>query len=76
MEFSLCSNFISLHLQTLVKSFIKREDLQKVIEAAMANTVDYNFSIDLEGHIYRGRNTKPVDVREEDREKLQSVTLQ
>lgn len=56
--------------QELVKTFIKRENLEKAIEHALANPVDYNSAIDHEGHIYRGRNTKVQDVPEEDREKL------
>lgn len=65
-----------LNPQTLVKSFIKREDIQDAIEAAVANPVDYNFSVSLDGNIYRGRNTKPEDVKEEDNEKLQRAVLQ
>ncbi|XP_042890699.1 probable 28S ribosomal protein S26, mitochondrial [Penaeus japonicus] len=56
--------------QELVKTFIKREDLEKAIEHAIANPVDYNSAIDQEGYIYRGRNTKVQDIPEEDREQL------
>lgn len=61
--------------QELVKTFIKREDLEDAIETALANPADYNFAIDEEGYIFRGRNTKPEDVAVEDREKLASVEL-
>lgn len=40
--------------QELVKTFIKREDLQRIIEAAVENPKDYNFSIDSEGREYKG----------------------
>ncbi|XP_042241230.1 probable 28S ribosomal protein S26, mitochondrial [Homarus americanus] len=67
----------ALHLitetQALVKTFIKREDLEEAIETAIANPIDYNFVIDQEGHIFRGCNTKPESIPEEDREKLLSV---
>lgn len=43
----------------LAKTFITRENLETAIEQALANPVDYNFSIDLQGNIYRGRNTLP-----------------
>ncbi|XP_030372890.1 probable 28S ribosomal protein S26, mitochondrial [Scaptodrosophila lebanonensis] len=43
----------------LAKTFISRENLDVAIETALANPVDYNFSIDLGGNIYRGRGTLP-----------------
>lgn len=43
----------------LAKTFITRENLETAIEQALANPVDYNFSIDLKGNIYRGRTTLP-----------------
>lgn len=57
--------------QELVKTFIRREDLQQAIESAMANPVDYNYAIDTEGHIFRGRTTRPDDISEDEREKLE-----
>ncbi|KAK8748588.1 hypothetical protein OTU49_015873 [Cherax quadricarinatus] len=56
--------------QEFVKTFIKREDFEKAIETALANPVDYNFAIDQQGNIFRGRSTRPEDVAEEDKEKL------
>lgn len=49
--------------------------MQKAIEEAMANPKDFNFAIDEDGHIFRGRNTRPEDVDEKDREKLESKVL-
>ncbi|XP_053953434.1 probable 28S ribosomal protein S26, mitochondrial [Anastrepha ludens] len=43
----------------LAKTFITRDNLEVAIEQALANPVDYNFSIDLQGNIYRGRKTLP-----------------
>ncbi|KAM7358244.1 mitochondrial ribosomal protein S26 [Cochliomyia hominivorax] len=43
----------------LSKTFITRENLELAIEQALANPVDYNFSIDLHGNIYRGRTNTP-----------------
>lgn len=43
----------------LSKSFITRENLDAAIEHALANPIDYNFSIDSHGNIYRGRTNTP-----------------
>ncbi|EDV97890.1 probable 28S ribosomal protein S26, mitochondrial [Drosophila grimshawi] len=37
------------------KTFITRESLEVAIETALANPVDHNYAIDLEGNMYRGR---------------------
>ncbi|KAG0722001.1 putative 28S ribosomal protein S26, mitochondrial [Chionoecetes opilio] len=57
--------------QELVKTFIKREDLEQAIEAAMEDPTDYNFALDPDGHVFRGRNTRPEDVPKEEWEKLE-----
>ena len=49
---------------------IKLEDLEKAIEEALANPVDYEYAIDDAGHIYRGRETKSVYVDKNSREKI------
>lgn len=36
----------------------------------MASPVDHNYAIDLEGHMYRGRKTKPSDVPPDELEKI------
>lgn len=41
------------------RTFITREKLDEAIETALANPVDFNFSIDLKGNMYHGRLTKP-----------------
>lgn len=43
----------------LAKTYITRENLDEAINHALANPVDHNFSIDLKGNIYRGRDTVP-----------------
>ncbi|XP_017491872.1 PREDICTED: probable 28S ribosomal protein S26, mitochondrial isoform X2 [Rhagoletis zephyria] len=43
----------------LAKTYVTRENLDTAIEQALANPVDYNFSLDLKGNIYRGRTTLP-----------------
>ncbi|KAB7505796.1 putative 28S ribosomal protein S26, mitochondrial [Armadillidium nasatum] len=48
--------------QELVKLFIEREDLEKAINHAIDNPVDYNFAIDLDGRKYEGRFTQPHKV--------------
>lgn len=49
---------------------IRLEDLEKAIETALDNPIDLEFAIDTEGHIYRGRETKSILVKKEDREKI------
>lgn len=44
-------------------TFITRDNIDKAIEHSLANPVDYNFSIDLQGKIYRG-NERPGDKKE------------
>lgn len=36
------------------KTFITRDNVDKAIEEALANPTDYNFSIDLQGTMYKG----------------------
>ena len=47
---------------------IRKEDLEKVIEIALDNPIDYEFAIDKEGHIFRGRETKSNLVPKDDLE--------
>ena len=49
---------------------IKLEDLEKAIEIALENPVDYEFAIDTEGHIYKGRETKSIYVPKDALEKI------
>merc|ERR1719481_309808 len=49
---------------------ILEEDLEKAIETALANPVDFEFAIDKEGHIFRGRTTLSNKVEEEKLEKI------
>merc|ERR1740129_1093327 len=49
---------------------IKLEDLEKAIEIALDNPIDYEYAIDTEGHIFRGRETKSTLVKKDAREKI------
>ena len=49
---------------------IKFEDLEKAIEIALDSPIDYEYAIDTEGHIYRGRETKSILIKRDDREKI------
>lgn len=40
-------------------NFITPEKLDAAVEHAIANPVDYNYSIDLEGNLYHGKTTRP-----------------
>ena len=54
-------------LEMRIKSM---DDLEKAIVIAINNPVDNEFAIDKEGHIYRGRYTKSVQVPLANREKI------
>lgn len=47
------------------KSFITRDNIDQAIEFALANPVDYNFSIDLQGNIHSATSEKPTEVKPE-----------
>ena len=49
---------------------IEPEDLEKAILTALANPIDYEFAIDLDGNIFRGRSTKSKKLKPEDIEKI------
>ena len=56
--------------QSEMERRIEPEQLEKAIETALANPVDYEFAIDLDGNIYRGRSTKSKKMKSEDVEKI------
>lgn len=50
---------MNLHsLQEDYKTFITPENIDAAIEAALSQIVDYNFSIDSKGNMYKGRKTE------------------
>ncbi len=49
---------------------IKQEDFERAVEIALDNPIDHEFAIDLQGNIYRGRETKSILVAQEDRESI------
>merc|ERR1711925_7834 len=49
---------------------IRVEDLESAIEQALANPVDFDYAIDKEGHIFKGRTTKSKKVDPKDYDKL------
>jgi small subunit ribosomal protein S26 len=53
-----------------LKNSVTLETLRKALEDAVDNPVDYEYAIDTEGHIYRGRYTKSMLVPPEQREKI------
>ena len=56
--------------QSEMERRIEPDQLEKAIEIALANPVDYEFAIDLEGNIFRGRTTKSKKIKPEDFEKM------
>lgn len=46
---------IILHEKSQVDTFITPENIDKAIEHALANITDFNFAIDMDGNMYRGR---------------------
>jgi len=58
-----------------MRNLIKDEEaLEKAVLKAMDNPIDYEFSIDLEGHIYPGRYTKATKVDPKQRQKIATPT--
>jgi len=49
---------------------ISKENIEKAIEEALANPEDFNYAIDLEGYVYRGKETSIDKIPPESREKL------
>ncbi|CAH2054060.1 unnamed protein product, partial [Iphiclides podalirius] len=49
--------------KSLSSTFITPEKLDEAIDYALANPIDYNFAIDLQGQRYYGRDT-PIPSRE------------
>lgn len=61
---------VIMRTEAAMAEAVKPDQLEKAIEEALANPVDYEFAIDTQGHIYRGRYTKSVEVPPALREKL------
>nr|SVE75449.1 EOG090X0FQ9 [Daphnia dolichocephala] len=53
--------------------FIKPENIEKAIEEALANPMNFNFAIDLDGYVYRGKDTSIEKIPEDKRERLSSI---
>lgn len=49
--------------KVLSRTYIMKENLDQAIEHALANPVDYNFAIDLQGNLLGGRVTDTKDVQ-------------
>merc|ERR1711864_70027 len=49
---------------------VKEEDLEEAIEMALANPIDFEYAIDKDGYIFRGRTTKCMQVDSKDYEKI------
>ena len=56
--------------QSEMERRIEPHELEKAIETALANPVDYEFAIDHDGNIFRGRTTKAKKIKPEDYEKM------
>lgn len=67
-------SFISyLYMFFQATPFIQTENIEKAIEEALANPFDPNFAIDLDGYVYRGRETSIGKIPEEARERMSSI---
>lgn len=51
---------------------IKKEDIEKAILEALASPANFNFAIDRDGYVYRGKETSLDKIPEEKRERLGS----
>ena len=60
-----------IHSETkAIENRITLENMEAAIEDAMNNPLDYEYAIDRDGYIYRGRETKSLLVPPEDREMI------
>jgi len=60
-----------IHSETkAIENRITLENMEAAIEEAMNNPLDYEYAIDRDGYIYRGRETKSLLVPPEDREMI------
>nr|CAG4642117.1 EOG090X0FQ9 [Eurycercus lamellatus] len=64
------SDFNSFIEKQQATPFIWRDDIERAIEEALANPVNFNFAIDLDGYVYRGKETSIENIPEESRERL------
>ena len=62
-------NIVEKH-KAEMENRIEPEDLERAIETALANPIDHEFAIDLEGNIFRGRSTKSNKIKPEQLERL------
>lgn len=53
-------------LQELSATFITPETLEEAIDHALANIQDYNYTIDLQGNQYSGRDTPITTTKEKE----------
>ena len=60
--------------KTEMDNRIRVEDLEKAIETALANPLDFEYAIDRDGHIFRGRTTKCKKIDAEKYEKIPLAT--
>ncbi|XP_014290738.1 small ribosomal subunit protein mS26 [Halyomorpha halys] len=51
----------------LSKTYITADNIDEAIEKALSTEKNYDFSIDLDGNIYQGRNTKAIPPENQDK---------
>merc|ERR1711887_64123 len=69
MRLALVDEMVERHKVEMEKR-IRVEDLEKAIETALANPVDFEYAIDKDGNIFRGRTTKSKKIEPKDYEKI------
>ena len=66
----LADDLVLREIEGLKNVITNEESLEKAILEALDNPIDYEFSIDLDGHIYPGRYTKAVTVPDSEKQKI------
>lgn len=69
-ERQLADSLISEEIEDTKNVITTEDQLEKAVLEAIDNPIDYEYSIDLQGHIYFGRYNKARMVPESDREKI------
>lgn len=66
---------VIFYLQELSRTYITPENIDEAIEKALSTEKDFDYSIDLDGNIYPGRNSKAVAPEIKDYKKIEEASV-
>lgn len=62
--------------QEITRSYLPREQIEQAVESAMASPAVYDFAVNVEGYVVRGRDKRHVDLSREEMERLTTLDSQ